>query len=394
MKNNFLKIGGLVVLAGIIIAILMLVKNKNTPAVPLTTPNTISTLSSTPQIISSTPKATNTTSPAAVLVTSTPKPVATPPVSKPIPKPVSTPAPSAPTPVPPTPALAPSPAPAPTANGHTQIAGCAIFPSSNAWNQDVSNLSVHANSETYITSIGRNNKLHPDFGENLEYGIPYNIVPAGQKKVPINFTDYGDESDPGPYPIPDNAKIEGGGDSHVLVLQTGECKLYELFGASKNNQGGWNAASGAMFNLTSNALRPEGWTSTDAAGLPVLPGLVRYDEVASGQITHAIRFTAPRTQNGWIHPATHAAGSNNSSLPPMGLRLRLKASFDTSSYTGQAKVIVEAMKKYGIILADNGSAWYFQGASDSRWKDEELNQLKQVPGSAFEAVNTGSIIKG
>jgi len=279
----------------------------------------------------------------------------------------------------------------PIATNGPEIGGCAIFPLNNSWNEDVSSLPVLAMSATYINSIGAGRILHPDFGEDQTYGIPYNVVPGTQKMVPITFTDYGDESDPGPYPIPDNAKVESGSDAHVLTLDTGSCKLYELYGASKNNQGGWNAASGAVFDLKSNALRPEGWTSTDAAGLPILPGLVRYDELAAGVINHAIRFTAPRTQNGWINPATHQAGSSNPDLPPMGLRLRLKADYDISGFSGEAKVILVAMKKYGIILADNGSAWFFQGATDPRWHDDELSQLKKVPGSAFEAVDTGLI---
>jgi hypothetical protein len=237
-----------------------------------------------------------------------------------------------------------------------------------------------------------NDHLHPDFGENPEYGIPYVVVPGTQPKVPITWTAYGDESDPGPYPIPANAPIEAGGDHHVLVVDSGSCKLYELYRAVKRNNGAsWSADSGAVFDLRSNALRPEGWTSADAAGLPILPGLVRYDEVAGGVIKHAIRFTADSTQNGWIHPALHPAGSDNPSLPPMGLRVRLKANYDTSQFTGQARVIAVALKQYGMMLADNGSPWYFGGATDPRWNDDELNQLKDIPGSAFEAVQTGEI---
>jgi len=276
------------------------------------------------------------------------------------------------------------------------VGSCQIFPTDNSWNQDVSKLPVNSMSAAYIASIGAARTLHPDFGGNGEYGIPFEVVSAGQAKVPINFTAYGDESDPGPYPIPANASVEGGvssdGDRHVLVVDKYACKLYELYRAFKTTSG-WDADSGAVFNLTSNALRPEGWTSTDAAGLPIYPGLVKYDEVASGSINHAIRFTASRTQNGYIHPATHQAGINNADLPPMGLRVRLKASFDISKFTGQSRVILEAMKKYGMIVADNGSNWYFQGDTDPRWNDDNLNQLKSVPGSAFEALETGAIIK-
>ncbi len=290
-------------------------------------------------------------------------------------------------------ASVPPPAPAPTA-GIATISGCQVFPADNAWNRDISQLSVHTKSADYINTIGTSRTLHPDFGENQDYGIPFNVVPVTQPKVEIAFTAYGDESDPGPYPIPADAKVEGGSDSHVLVLETGTCTLYELFNARKNpNNSSWYADSGAIWHLDSNDLRPFGWTSADAAGLPILPGLIRYDEVAAGEIKHAIRFTASRSQNGYILPATHHAGSNNADYPPMGLRVRLKADYDISTLTGQARVIATALKKYGFILADNGSNWYFQGATDPRWNDDELNQLKDIPGSAFEAVDTGPIMK-
>ena len=222
------------------------------------------------------------------------------------------------------------------------------------------------------------------------------MVPASQPKVAIHFTAYGDQSDPGPYPIPPGAPIEGGsgssGDRHVLVVQSGACKLYELYSAFPNADGSWNAASGAVFNLRSNRLRPNGWTSADAAGLPIFAGLIRYDEIQRGYIDHAIRFTAPVTQAGFIHPATHfASSSTNPDLPPMGLRLRLKASFDISRFPRVARIILTAMKRYGLILADNGSPWYFQGATDPRWDDAALDTLKTVPGSAFQVVETGPI---
>lgn len=278
-------------------------------------------------------------------------------------------------------------------SGHgPKIAGCQIFPDNNAWNADISRYPVHAKSADYIAAINTGEEyLHPDFGEDQTYGIPYNVVGQSQAHVPINFTEYGSESDPGPYPIPAGPKREFGSDHHVLVLDSGDCKLYEMYHAAKGSGTSWNAGAGAVFNLKSNSLRPYGWTSADAAGLPILPGLIRYDEVAAGEIQHAIRFTAQETQNGWIEPATHASGYDNVDYPPMGLRLRLKSSFDISGYTGQAKVILTAMKKYGIILADNGASWYFQGATDTHWNDEELNQIKNVPGSAFEAVETGEI---
>jgi hypothetical protein len=251
---------------------------------------------------------------------------------------------------------------------------------------------LHPDSQTFIASINASGKtsLHPDFGGNGEYGIPYVVVPQNQARVPITFTDYGDESDPGPYPVPSDAPVEGGSDRHVLVAQTGECKLYELFNSHYNGQG-WDASSGAIFDLKSNKLRPDTWTSADAAGLPILPGLVRYDEVASGSIKHALRFTVWKTQRGFIHPATHYAGSSDWSLPPMGLRLRMSAAYDLSGYHGQSRVILEALKRYGMIVADNGGSWFITGARDSRWNDGDLEQMKEVPSSAFEVVNTGPI---
>jgi hypothetical protein len=275
------------------------------------------------------------------------------------------------------------------------LAGCPMFPADNPWNQDVSNLPLSSNSAAYIASIGVSKGLHPDFGETREYGIPYNIADDSTKKYSVNFG-YADESDSGPYPISAAPEIEAGSDQHLLVLQKDECRLYELYAAELNgNQGaGWHAGSGAIFDLRSNALRPAGWTSADAAGLPILPGLVRYDEVNAGAINHAIRFTAPNTQRAYIAPATHyASSSTDPTLPPMGLRVRLKASYDISNLPTQAKVIATAMKKYGMILADNGSSWFFQGAWSPGWRDDDLNTLKNIPGSAFEAVDTGSLVK-
>lgn len=280
----------------------------------------------------------------------------------------------------------------PTPTASTMFQGCPVFPADNAWNQRVDALSVHEKSATYIASIGASKTLHPDFGENQDYGIPFTVADASTPKVAINYTAYGDESDPGPFPIPANAPIEGGSDHHVIVVDKSTCMLYELFAAVKTSQG-WNADSGAKWNLKTGALRPEGWTSADAAGLPIFHGLVRYDEIAAGKITHAIRVTVPRSQKGYILPATHHAGSNDANLPPMGLRLRLKKDYDISSLTGSSKIIAQAMKDYGMIVADNGSAWYFQGATDTRWNDDELNQLKRISGSAFEAVYTGEIRK-
>ena len=277
--------------------------------------------------------------------------------------------------------------------GGPTLAGCPMFPADNAWNRDVSGDPVDAKSGAYISSIlADGTYLHPDFGGGGVYGIPYTVVEADQPLVPVSF-DYADESDPGPYPIPPDAPIEQGSDAHVLVLQKDTCKLYELFAAERVGTG-WQAGSGAIFDLNSNALRPDGWTSADAAGLPILPGLARYDEVVAGEIRHALRFTVKRSQRAYVHPATHYASSlTDTNLPPMGLRLRLKASFDTSSYTGQSRVILEALKRYGMIVADNGSSWFISGASDSRWDDDDLEQIKRVPGSAFEVVKTGTIYK-
>jgi hypothetical protein len=275
------------------------------------------------------------------------------------------------------------------------IGGCPVFPADNAWNRDISQLPRHPNSDAYIASInaGGNSFLHADFGSNPDYGIPYMVVPETQPLVPVIFTAYGDESDPGPYPVPLNAPIEAGGDRHVLAVQQGTCKLYEMFDAEPVD-GAWHAASGAVFDLRSNALRPEGWTSADAAGLPILPGLARYDETQSGKIRHALRVTVRRTQRAYVHPATHFASSDTSAaLPPMGLRLRLRADFDISAYSGNARVILEAARTYGLIVADNGSSWYITGATDRRWNDDDLNQLKSVPGSAFEAVDTAPIVR-
>jgi hypothetical protein len=283
------------------------------------------------------------------------------------------------------------------------ISGCPVFPTDNPWNTDISNFCVDPSSSAYINSINQDKQyLHADFGSNPDYGIPYVVVPGSQPFVPILFTEFPDESDPGPYPVPPDAPIEGGndstGDRHVLTLLAdpdhNNCHLYELYHAYKDaGDPGWQAGSGAVFDLRSDALRPEGWTSADAAGLPILPGLARYDEVAAGAIRHALRFTVARTQRGYIHPATHfASQSSDPSLPPMGLRLRLKASYDISRFTGQAKIILTALKRYGMIVADNGSSWYITGAPDPRWDDTDLDQLKTVPGSAFEAVQTGSIL--
>ena len=283
---------------------------------------------------------------------------------------------------------------------NASLAGLRLFPKSNPWNKRVDTSRVDKNSKKLIRGI--TGKLHPDFGAHWEggpFGIPYVVVSGTQAKVPVSFG-YDEESDAGPYPIPADAPIEGGsgsdGDRHVLVVDRDNRMLYELYDAHPVNGGtSWTAGSGAIFDLTSNRLRPKGWTSADAAGLPILPGLVRYDEVASGKITHAIRFTVATTRKAFVSPARHQAGSTrSSSRPPMGMRVRLKKSFKISGYPKQARVILQAMKTYGLILADNGSNWYFSGAPDSRWRDDQLSRIKNVPGSAFEVVKMGKITKG
>lgn len=288
------------------------------------------------------------------------------------------------------------PAAAPASSASAPHEGsCPILPASNPLNRDISRAPLDPNSAKYIESIGSEVHLHADFGTPASYGIPYAVVGPHQPEVPIHFTEYGEESNPGPYPVPPNAPVEGTGeegDRHVLVLQEGTCKLYELYAAQRKGSG-WDAGSGAVFNLRSNALRPEGWTSADAAGLPIFPLLVRYPEVKAGRIDHALRVTVQRTQRGYIHPATHFASSDSDpSLPPMGLRLRLKASFGLVGYHGEALVVLLALKRYGLIVADNGSSWYITGAPNPRWSDEDLDQLGRVPGSAFEAVRSGPIL--
>jgi hypothetical protein len=273
--------------------------------------------------------------------------------------------------------------------------GCPIFPANDALNEEIASAPVNPDSAQYIESIGLTAHLHPDFGRNKSYGIPFKVVSAKQAKVPIDFTEYPEESEPGPYPIPLNAPVEGAGeagDRHVLVLQRGTCMLYELYDAQRSGAG-WKASNGAVFNLRSDTLRPEGWTSADAAGLPILPLLARYPEVESGAIRHALRVTVPRTQKGYIHPATHfASSSSDASLPPMGLRLRLKADYSLAGFSGQALVILQALKRYGLIVADNGSPWYITGAPNGKWNEASLEEIKSVPGSAFEAVDSGAII--
>jgi len=284
--------------------------------------------------------------------------------------------------------------PAPT------LAGCPLFPADNAWNRRVDQLPRTANSATLIRSIGLDAGFHADFGSGLwdggPIGIPYTVVDGGQRRVPVRFG-YGDESDPGPYPVPPNAPIEGGrdadGDRHVLVVDSSACKLYELYDAHPLDAGrSWRAGSGATWDLRSNRLRTKGWTSADAAGLPILPGLARYDEVAQGAIRHALRFTAPRTRTSFVWPARHQAGSSSDpSLPPMGLRVRLKGGASLRGLPPQARVIAIAMKRYGLMLADNGSPWYVTGAPHPRWDNDQLHALDRLSGRDFEVVDGAAL---
>ena len=277
-----------------------------------------------------------------------------------------------------------------TASAQQMVGNCSVLPPDNIWNTPIDTLPVLSNSASMVNTIGSTRGFHPDFGANLSYGIPFITVPGTQTKYPASFQ-YADESDPGPYAIPLNAPIEGGststGDRHALAIDTDNCILYELY-AAYPQAASWTAGSGAIFDLKSNALRPLTWTSTDAAGLPLMPGLVTYEEVMSGEIRHAIRFTVPQTRNDFVWPARHEASSlTGSQYPRMGERFRLRATFDITPYPAEVQVILKAMKKYGIILADNGSAWYLTGKSDSRWNDTNLHTLGNVLGSNFEAVD-------
>jgi hypothetical protein len=310
-------------------------------------------------------------------------------------------------------ALGAWPAAAQAIGPYPGLGGCEVFPdppaslsptapslpNEAAWNQDISDAPIAANSAAtiaYIDSHG-GNSLHPDFGSPRAYGFPYAVVGAGQPALPIHYTAYGEESDRGPFPIPADAPVEGGrlsdGDRHVLVVDRSSCMLYELYRGFIQRGGGlhWNADSGVKWDLRSTALRPDSWTSADAAGLPIFPGLVRYDEAGGGHIDHAIRVTFDSTRDAWVHPASHCAGDTaNPNAPAMGTRLRLKAGYGLGHFSGVAKTVAEAMKHYGLIVADNGSNWYFSGTSDRRWDDENLDQLKRIPGDAFQVVRSAA----
>jgi hypothetical protein len=291
---------------------------------------------------------------------------------------------------------APSPAKPPVG---TSLGGCPNLPAGNVWHADVSGLPAHTRSARYVAAIGAGGAVKADFGAGLWEGGPIGIpitYAAGAAKVAVRF-EYADESDPGPYPVPRDAAIEGGpnadGDRHVLVVDTAACRLYELFAALPKGDGSWDAGSGAVYDLRSDKLRPAGWTSADAAGLPVAPGLVRYEEVAAGRIDHAIRVTVPKSQRAYLWPARHAASdSTDANLPPMGLRLRLKPTVDISGLPPQAKVIAQAMKTHGMLVADNGSPWFISGAPDERWDNNALRAIGRLHGSDFEAVDTATLI--
>jgi hypothetical protein len=277
-----------------------------------------------------------------------------------------------------------------------QAPRCPLFPANNPWHTRVDRLPVAASSAAMIAAIGAGDSLVPSFGsgqrDGAPIGMPYNVVGKHQKKVRVSFQ-Y--RSDKGPYPIPRNVRIQGGrsstGDRHAIIVDRDRCKLYELWALYPAGRG-WRAGSGAIWNLRSNRLRPDDLTSADAAGLPILPALVRYQEVRQGAIRHALRFTAPRTRAAHVYPARHdASDSSDPSLPPMGLRLRLRASFDVSGFPPQARVILVALKRYGMLLADNGEPWYFSGVPDPRWNNRQLDTLSRVKGSDFEVVNTSSL---
>lgn len=276
-----------------------------------------------------------------------------------------------------------------------QLDGCPMLPADNVWNTPVDKLPKDAHSETYLAKMMPQRGVHPDFGASATNGIPFALVPDGTRPVRVDF-EYRDDSDLGNYPIPPNAPIEGGpestGDRHVVLIDPARCVLYELWDSHPQKDGSWKAGSGVKFDLTSNALREDGKTSADAAGLPILPGLVRYDEVQAGEIRHALRFTVPKTRKAHVWPARHdASHETGADFPPMGIRLRLRADFDVSSYSPANQVILKALKRYGMFLADNGSAFFLSGVPDRRWDDDDLHRLGGVKGTDFEVVDESAL---
>lgn len=305
--------------------------------------------------------------------------------------------------------LAPS-FPAPAFSDAPTVAGCPVFPADSIWNTRVDTLPVDPRSDEYVAAIGADRMLNADFGvglyEGSPVGIPYVVVPADQPPVEIRYAGFAgepegvpDESDPGPYPIPADAPVEGGlhsqDDRHVIVVQERSCTLFELYKAVPNADGSWNAVSSARFDLEGYELRPETWTSADAAGLPIFPGLARFEEVAAGEIAHALRFTAPDTRPEYVWPARHfASHSGDLALPPMGQRFRLRADVDVSGFSPHNQVVLRALQTYGMILADNGSPWFVTGAPDDGWDNDDLHELRQLTGSDFEAVDTSALMVG
>ena len=281
-----------------------------------------------------------------------------------------------------------------SAAGGPMFEGCPVFPADNVWNTRIDQLPVSPLSQTYIDNIGPLHNLHPDFGKEFLSGIPITVIPPGTVGVPVNF-DYVEDSDVVPYPIPENVRIEGGlngmGDRHILLVDTRSCLLYEIFAAERDGAG-WKAGSGIVMDLTGNSLRPKDKTSADAAGLPILPGLVRYDEVAAGEIRHALRFTLPQTQAAYVWPARHFASKvTSTNYPAMGQRFRLRSSFDEKRFSPEVRVIVKALKQYGMILADNGGSLYVSGVSDLRWVDDDLHKLSFIKAEDLEAVDESSL---
>jgi hypothetical protein len=280
------------------------------------------------------------------------------------------------------------------------VAGCPAFPADSHWNERVDKLPLHPRSAAMVTAVGADRRAHADFGSGLyegrPIGIPFRVVGRGQKKVPVGF-EYASESDRGPYPIPPGVPVEGGrsadGDRHVIVVDRSRCRLYEMFDSHPSaGDRSWRAGAGAVWNLRSNRLRPRGWTSADAAGLPIFPGLARYEEVRRGRIDHALRITVPRTRKTFVYPARHFASSlTDPSLPAMGQRVRLRRSFDVAGYPRQTRVLLKALKRYGALVADNGSAWYVSGAPSKGWRNDDLASLGRVRGADFEVVDTGGL---
>ena len=297
------------------------------------------------------------------------------------------------TPAPPRPYSAPDGGPVVSASGAPLIAGCPLFPPDNDWNRDVSADPVDPHSDDYLARMNAASRfLQADFGSDPSYGIPYVLVTAAQPRVPMSFL-YASQSEPGPYPLPLELPIQAGADRHAVAVDRDACLLYETYDTRRDGDG-FHCGSGAVFNLRSNALRPDGWTSATASGLPIFPGLARYEEVQSGEVHHALAFTASITAAAYLHPATHRTGnSSDPYAPPMGLRVRLKASYDLTRFTGAARVLLVALRKHGLLLTDIGTDWYFSGATDARWDDHDLDQLKTVPAAAFEVVQLGAVLR-